>query len=60
MPCVRKYMRIRAVDVGRPGHHYILVGVKRTKGPRGGRTEKIGGLRKYKEKKGLLSRVFGA
>lgn len=50
MPCVRKYIRIRAKDVGRPGHHYILVGIKKKKGPRGGRTEKIGLLRKYKKK----------
>ena len=44
-----KYERIRAKDVGRPGHHYIKLGVRRTKGPRGGRTERIGGLRKYKK-----------
>ncbi len=50
MAC-KKYKRIRAKDVGRPGHHYIKVGVKRTKGVRGGTTERIGGLRKYKKKK---------
>jgi hypothetical protein len=46
-----KYQRIRAKDVGRPRHHYILVGVRRKKGKRGGRTVRIGGLRKYKRKK---------
>ena len=51
MGCKRKFKRIRAKDVGRPGHHYIKVGVKKTKGPRGGRTEKIGKLRKYKNPK---------
>jgi len=43
------YKRIRAVNVGRPGHHYIRVGVKGKRGPRGGTTEKCGGLREYKE-----------
>lgn len=47
----KKYVRIRAKDVGRAGHHYIKVGVRRTLGPRGGKTERIGGLRKYKKKK---------
>jgi len=47
----RKYRRIRAKDVGRPGHHYIRVGVKKGKGPRGGRTERIGGLRKYRSRR---------
>lgn len=47
----KKYVRIRAVDVGRPGYHYIKIGVRRKKGKRGGRTERIGGLRKYKRKK---------
>ena len=51
MPCQRKYVRVRAKDVGRPGHHYIKIGVKRKKGPRGGQTEKIGRLRKYKSSK---------
>lgn len=51
MACGKKYIRIRAKDVGRPGHHYILVGVRRKKGPKGGRTEKIGRLRKYKKRK---------
>jgi len=47
-----KYKRIRAVDVGRPGHHYIKVGVRRGEGKRGGATERIGGLRKYKSNPG--------
>jgi hypothetical protein len=47
MACGR-FIRYRAVDVGRPKHHYILVGITRKKGKRGGRTVKIGGLRKYK------------
>lgn len=51
MPCKKKYARIRAKDVGRKGHHYIKVGVKKSKGKHGGRTEKVGGLRKYKKKK---------
>ena len=51
MPCKTKYERIRAKDVGRKGHHYILVGVRKKKGKRGGCTEKIGGLRKYKRRK---------
>jgi len=42
-----KYKRIRAVDVGRPGHYYIKIGVRRREGKRGGATERIGGLRKY-------------
>lgn len=46
-----KYLRIRAKDVGRPGHHYILVGIRKKKGPRGGRTKRISGLRKYKNYK---------
>lgn len=46
----KKFKRIRAVDVGRPGHHYIRIGVLRTRGPRGGRTKRIGRLRKYKRK----------
>lgn len=45
MPC--KYKRIRAVDVGRRGHHYIKVGVRSSAGKRGGHTEAIGGLRVY-------------
>lgn len=49
MPC-NKYKRIRSVDVGRKGHHYIKIGVKKTKGKRGGTTEAIGGLRTYKKK----------
>lgn len=48
MPCGRKYVRIRAKDVGRPGYHYILLGIKKKKGPRGGKTERIGGLKLYK------------
>jgi len=47
MPCRKKYKRIRAIDVGKPGHHFIKIGVKKTKGKRGGVTEMIGGLRKY-------------
>lgn len=50
MPCGKKYVRIRAKDVGRKGHHYIRIGVRRTKGPRGGRTERIGKLRRYKKR----------
>jgi hypothetical protein len=45
MPC--KYVRVRAVDVGRKEHHYIKVGVRRAAGKRGGHTERIGGLRIY-------------
>lgn len=56
MPCgkhlhghaLHKYLGIRTIDVGRPGHHYIRVGIKRKNGKRGGRTERIGGLKKYK------------
>ena len=51
MGCRKKYVRIRAKDVGRPGHHYIKVGVRRSKGRRGGRTERIGGLRRYKKRR---------
>lgn len=40
--------RIRSVDVGRAGHHYIKVKVTGSVGPRGGTTKIIGGLRKYK------------
>lgn len=52
MPCDedKKYERIRAKDVGRPGHHYIKVGVRKGKGKRGGKTEQIGDLREYKHK----------
>lgn len=50
MPCGKKYVRIRAKDVGRKGHHYIKVGVRKTKGARGGRTERIGKLRRYKKR----------
>jgi len=46
-----RYVRIRAKDVGKPGKHYVRIGIRRTKGPRGGRTEKIGKMRKYKTKK---------
>lgn len=48
MPCEKDFIRIRAKDVGRKGHHFIKIGVKRRPGPRGGRTQKIGKLRKYK------------
>jgi len=44
-------VRVRAKDVGRKGHHYIKVGVRKTRGKRGGLTEKIGRLRKYKRKR---------
>ena len=47
----RKYVRIRAKDVGKKGGHYIKIGVRRKKGKRGGYTERIGGLRKYKKRK---------
>jgi len=50
MPCKKKYKRIRAKDVGRTGFHYIKIGVKTKKGKRGGVTERIGGLIKYKKK----------
>ena len=51
MPCGKKtFIRVRAKDVGRKGHHYIKLGVRRTKGKRGGYTFKIGKLRKYKKK----------
>jgi len=46
-----KYVRIRAKDVGRPGHNYIRIGVLRRKGKIGGRTVRIGGLRRYKGKR---------
>jgi hypothetical protein len=52
MPCgKRKYIRIRAKDVGRKGHHYIKIGVMMSKGRRGGYTIKIGKLRTYKRKR---------
>ena len=51
MGCKKKFVRIRAKDVGRPGHHYIKIGVRKKKGPRGGKTVRIGGLRKYKRKR---------
>ena len=38
-----KYTAIRAKDVGRKGHHYIKIGIKK-----GGGSEKIGKLRTYK------------
>ena len=51
MPCGKKtYIRVRAKDVGRRGHHYIKIGVRKTKGKRGGYTFKMGKLRKYKRK----------
>jgi hypothetical protein len=67
MPCGRrikrrsKYMRYRAVDVGSPGGHYIRIGVRRKKGKRGGRTERIGRLRRYKRKhrsSGLIASIY--
>ncbi len=52
MPCGKKaYIRIRAKDVGRKGHHYIRVGVRIKKGRHGGHTIRIGRLRKYKRKR---------
>lgn len=52
MPCgCRKYVRIRAKDVGRKGHHYIRIGVTKKRGKRGGRTIRIGRLRSYKKKR---------
>lgn len=51
MPCKKKYKRVRAVDVGRPGHHYLQIGIRSTRGPRGGLTEAIGGLKLYKRKR---------
>jgi hypothetical protein len=44
-----KYTRIRSLDVGAKGGHYIRIGVRRKAGKLGGRTEIIGGLRKYKK-----------
>ena len=35
----RKVLRYRVIDVGRTGHHYLLIAVKKGKGKRGGRTE---------------------
>ena len=43
----RKYVRIRAVDVGKMGRHYIRIGIRKKKGKRGGYSEKIGKMRKY-------------
>jgi len=43
-----KYIRYRMVDVGRKGHHYIKVGIRRTKGKLGGYSERVGGLKIYK------------
>jgi hypothetical protein len=37
----KKYVRIRTKKIGKKGDT-IKVGVRRTKGPRGGRTERIG------------------
>jgi len=34
----QKPLRYRALDVGRPGHHLLLVEVNRKAGPRGGHT----------------------
>jgi hypothetical protein len=48
MPC-GKYKRIRTVDVGRPGHHYVRIGVIAKAGPRGGHTQAIGKLKTYKK-----------
>jgi len=45
----KKYERIRSVDVGREGYHFLRVGIIGKKGKRGGTTEKIGKLKKYKK-----------
>jgi hypothetical protein len=50
MPCGRKkVLRYRAVDVGRPGHHYLRLAVMAGKGVRGGRT--VGTLFLYPKRK---------
>lgn len=36
---VRRVLRYRMKDVGRPGHHYLEIKVLKGEGPRGGRTE---------------------
>jgi len=43
----KKYVRIRAVDVGKIGNHYIRIGIRKKKGKRGGYSEKIGKMKKY-------------
>ena len=43
----KKYKRIRALDVGRKGHHYIRLGIRYKKGKKGGYTERIGKIKKY-------------
>ena len=52
MPCHKKhhgkFLRIRAVDVGRPGHHYIKIGVRKKAGPRGGHTHSMDGIKTFK------------
>jgi hypothetical protein len=50
MPC-KKAKRIRAVDVGKPGHHYIKVAITGEVGPRGGTTQAISDLIPYKHHK---------
>ena len=35
---MRKTLRYRIKDVGRPGHHYVEIKVLSGKGPRGGTT----------------------
>ena len=51
MPCKGtrrpRFKRVRAVDVGRPGHHYLVVGVRGSAGSHGGRTQVVGGLRTF-------------
>ena len=42
------FLRIRAVDVGRKGHHYIKIGIRKSSGKRGGKTVRIGKLKAYK------------
>lgn len=44
------FTRVRAVDVGKPGGHYIRVGITKRAGPRGGHTKVIGKPRLYKQK----------
>lgn len=52
MPCGRKrFRRIRAVDVGRPGHHYIKIGIITKTGKRGGVSVRLGGLKLYKKRR---------
>ena len=51
--------------MGRPGHHYLVVGVRGSAGPRGGHTQVVGGLRTFvvghsrHGKRGLAHHVDG-